>query len=303
MSQGSGRKKKAIIVLKKTAPHIKKQLNTGKLKVVRTTQAEKIAKAVVSLIPRPKGKKKSTIESRMVKTKKESIKLPFEELISRRLGKEEAIAEKQDSKKPRKERADKGFHRYKYYLDRGEEVPSPVQRLEESKKFKGKRKYPATDKPFVFKDVLEDMPAPLPEKTEIIVEPAPAPIHITIEKTQSKKTSPPKSSKAPIKGILARLAEIKPPQHTGSKTNPIESKKSKIPELVKKSVKPIKKPAPKASPETDEANSSSESSIFSSGDEHAGSGFSMHIVKSGTGSNLQVSAPKKSRQSRSQLGV
>lgn len=331
---GSGIKKKKtpIIVLKKTAPK-KKQFQTGKLKVVPTSQAEKIAKAVASLIPRPKGKKKSTIESRMIKTKKESIKLPFEELVLRRLGKEEQVAEKEEAKKPRKERADKGTHRKKWYEDRGLPIPSPVNRREEVKAKSGK---PMKDRPAP--------PAPKP-LAEIIVEPAPEPVHITVEKKpESKKpTSPFKRSKSsekvierlkmippsrekpkekppavpfkpPTTGILAKPpsssiktptgdtknVEISAPPITGSKTTPAEPMPvvPKKPRMRIPKKKPFKPFIPK-SPETDEAGSSSESSIQSLGEGFRAAGRGGMSKCCG----LKIAPPKKNSSARGQKGL
>jgi hypothetical protein len=311
---GKKKKKTPIIVLKKTAPK-KKHFQTGKLKVVPTSQAEKIAKAVASLIPRPKGKKKSTIETRMIKLKKQSIKKTPEELTLLRLGKEEALFEKEELKKPRKARADKGTHRPKWYYDRGLPVPEPLfppRRVvaveSEEKESKDKEKGSKTGRP------IKDRPAP-PPKTEIIVEPAKAPVHIIVEKkpepsfnrsksrekeTERLKKIPPTSEKPkekppavpfkpPITGILASLA--KPPAKATVK--PTAKPSTKLPAGDTKKIKV----APPSS-ESDVADSESESSVYSPSDVQTAP------PSIGRGkATMVIAPPKKNRSSRSQVGV
>jgi len=317
----SRRKKKTpIIILKKTGPK-KKQLYTGKLKVIETSQAEKIAKAVASLIPRPKGKKKSTIESRMIKAKRESVKLPFEELVERRLGREEALQEKEEAKKTRKQRSDKGTHRDKWYIDRGQVPPSKDTEKEPEPEQKKPELGVKTKKP------EQDKPARPPVDTEVIVEPASEPVHIVLKpKTvenkkieKLKKTSPvrekpeqkppviPFKAPAPVKTAIGDTKKIivQPPAKVESKTTPVQPmkpKRERIPKKIKHPF-PVKPSKPVLSPETDIASSESESSVYDSGDEQTakGSGYSIRPVMSGTG--LKISPPLKKKFSRSQVGV
>ena len=302
---GCGRKRKTpLIILKKLAPKKKGNIKTGKLKAIPTSQAEKIAKAVASLIPRPKGKKKSTIESRMIKLKKESLIPTSEEYVSRLLAKEELKAEKEELKKPRKKRSDDGTHKPKWYLKQGKKIPDDV-----------KARYPKTKYPHLYED--EPIPASRPKPKpvmEIDIESKPK---TKSEKKEYKSEGRKPEADKPVPSPLTTYIDLIPaPAPSVPASSKPKSKKIALPPIKKLGiletlalpyVKPvIVKPAPKKpvfkkhppvkpkEPETDEASSGSESSIFSS----SGEG----LLK-GSGADMTVKAPKKNASARGQKGL
>lgn len=293
---GKGRKKKtSLITFKKVAPKKKQVRHVGKLKVIPTSQAEKIAKAVASMIPRPKGKKQSTIESRMKKLKKMSIKLPFEELELLREGKEELIQEKEEMKKPRRARADKGTHKPKWYIDRGLPVPEKSKPVKASTAI-GKspvdivlemEEEPVYTKPHPKKPLEEKEEKKEKSKKIMMDEPAPPP---PVFKTTFKP-------KAPVSKEPKTYKAVPPAWPPVVMVNPSDSDLMKEVQKARKQIPKFKKNKTGVSKrydsETDVAGSDSETSL-------SGEGM---IVARKTGLGLKISAPKKNSNSKSQKGL